>query len=153
MMSAAPWLVSFVMANVAGALADRMLRRGTSATKVRRIMQCIGLLGAATFFLLLPVATTATAGVLLMCGVSGTLAFCLAGFGPNCFDIAPRYADVIWGVSNTFGTIPGIVGVAATGWLVERTGGYTAPFAVTAAIAAFGAIFYLAFGSGERQID
>ena len=27
----------------------------------------------------------------------------------NCFDIAPKYADVIWGISNTFATLPGIV--------------------------------------------
>ncbi len=116
-------------------------------------MQCIGLLGGAAFLLLLPLAKTATLGVLLMCGAAGALAFCLAGFGPNCFDIAPRYADVIWGMSNTFGTIPGIVGVAVTGWLVERTGSYTAPFVLTAAIAVAGALFFLRFGSGERQID
>jgi ACS family sodium-dependent inorganic phosphate cotransporter len=153
LLSAAPWLVSFVMANVAGTMADAMLKRGTSATVVRKLMQCIGLLGGASFLLLLPLATSATIGVLLMSGAAGTLAFCLAGFGPNCFDIAPRYADVIWGMSNTFGTIPGIVGVAVTGWLVERTGSYTAPFVVTAAIAALGALFFLRYGSGERQID
>lgn len=153
LLSAAPWLVSFIMANVAGAWADRMLRRGTSATTVRKLMQSIGLLGAATFLLLLPLATTALTGVLLMCGAAGTLAFCLAGFGPNCFDIAPRYADVIWGISNTAGTIPGIVGVAVTGWLVERTGSYTTPFVVTAAVAVTGALVFLAIGSGERQVE
>lgn len=153
LLSVAPWLVSFLMANIAGSWADRMLRRGTSATTVRKMMQCIGLLGAAAFLLLLPLATSALTGVLLMCGAAGTLAFCLAGFGPNCFDIAPRYADVIWGISNTAGTIPGIVGVAVTGWLVERTGSYTAPFLVTAAVAVTGAAVFLAFGSGERQVD
>lgn len=153
LLSAAPWLASFLMANAAGAWADRMLRRGTSATTVRKLMQCIGLLGAAAFLLLLPLATSALTAVLLMCGAAGTLAFCLAGFGPNCFDIAPRYADVIWGISNTAGTIPGIIGVAVTGWLVERTGSYTAPFLVTAAVAVTGALFFLAFGSGERQVE
>ena len=153
MLSAAPWLASFVMANVAGAWADRLLRRGTSATTVRKLMQSIGLLGGAAFLLLLPMATSALAGVLLMCGAAGTLAFCLAGFGPNCFDIAPRYADVIWGISNTAGTIPGIVGVAVTGWLVERTGSYTAPFVLTAAVAVTGALVFLVFGSGERKVE
>ncbi len=47
----------------------------------------------------------------------------------------------------------GIIGVAATGWLVERTGSYTAPVIVTAAIAAAGALVFLQFGSGKRQID
>ena len=59
----------------------------------------------------------------------------MGGFGPNSFDIAPRHADVIWGISNTFATIPGVVGVFVTGWLVDRTGSYSAPFAVTAGVA------------------
>jgi len=153
LLSAAPWLVNFGMANAAGLTADRLMARGWSATRTRKTLQVVGLLGGAAFFLALPLATTPTAGVLLMCGAAGALACCLAGFAPNAFDIAPRYADVIWGISNTAGTIPGIVGVSVTGWLVQRTQGYTAPFLLTAAIATLGAIVYLAIGSGERKID
>jgi MFS transporter, ACS family, solute carrier family 17 (sodium-dependent inorganic phosphate cotransporter), other len=152
-MSAAPSLASFVMANVAGALADRMLRYGHSATFVRKLMQSIGLFGTAGFLLVLPMADSAMMGMLTMCGATSTLAFSLAGFAPNSFDISPRYADVIWGISNTFATIPGIVGVAVTGWLVEQTGGYTAAFVVTATIAVAGGVTFLVAGSGERKID
>ena len=152
-LSAAPWLAYFVMANVGGAFADRMIRQGESATFVRKLLQVSSLLGSALFLLLLQAAGSATTGMLLMCGASGALALCLAGFAPNSFDIAPRHADVIWGISNTFATVPGIVGVAATGWLVDRTGGYTAAFVLTAAVAVVGAVVFLLFGSGERQID
>ena len=138
---------------VAGAWADRMIRHGRSATFVRKLLQAGSLLSAALFLLLLQGAGSVTMGMLLMCGASGALAFCLAGFAPNSFDIAPRHADVIWGISNTFGTMPGIVGVAVTGWLVDRTGGYTAPFLLTAGVSVVGAIVFLLFGSGERQID
>ena len=153
LLSAAPWLVSFVMGNVAGVLADRMIQRGRSVTFVRKLMQTVGLLGPALFLLLLQTADSVTAGLLLMCGATGTGAFCFAGFTVNSFDIAPRHADVIWGISNTFGTLPGIVGVAVTGWLVDRTGGFTAPFVATAAIMIVGAVTYLALGSGRRLID
>ena len=53
------------------------------------------------------------------------------GFAPNCFDIAPKYADVICGISNTF----------------------AAPFVLTAAVSLFGAACYLVSGSCRRQID
>lgn len=152
-LSAAPWLTSFVMANVAGHLADRMINRGRSPTFVRKLMQATGLLGVAFFLLLVQTAGSPTTGVLLVCGATGTLALCFGGFTPNGFDIAPRYADVIFGISNTFATVPGIVGVAVTGWLVQRTGSYSAPFAVTAAVAVLGAVVFLKFGSGRRQID
>ena len=153
LLSAAPWLVSFAMANVAGALADALLARGRSATFVRKLMQGIGLLGPATFLLLLSGASSVTSAVLLMCGATATLAFCNAGFATNPFDIAPRYAAVVWGLSNTFATIPGIIGVFVTGWLVDRTGGYAAPFLLTAGIGALGAVLFLMIGSGERKID
>jgi len=152
-LSAAPWLTSFIMANVAGALADRLIQGGKSTTFVRKLFQVLGLGGMALFLLLLSAAGSLTVGLLLMCATTAMGAFCLAGFGPNCFDIAPRYADVIWGISNTAGTIPGIIGVAVTGWLVDKTGGYTAPFVATAAVCLAGMAIFLMFGSGERKID
>jgi ACS family sodium-dependent inorganic phosphate cotransporter len=153
LLSAAPWLVSFVMGNVSGFWADRMLRSGRSTTLVRKLMQTIALIGGGMFLYQLQGAASATSALVLMCGASGAFAFSLAGFAPNCFDIAPRYADVIWGISNTTATLPGIVGVFVTGWLIDRTGSFAAPFLLTAAISLFGGIFYLVFGSGRREIE
>jgi ACS family sodium-dependent inorganic phosphate cotransporter len=153
LMSAAPWLVSFTMANVAGGWADRMLQAGRDAGFVRKLMQIISLVGGAAFLLLLTQATTPAAAVVLMSCGAGASAFAMSGFAPNCFDIAPKYSDVIWGISNTFATIPGIVGVYITGWLVDRTGSYVAPFLLTAGISLLGAGFYQVFGSGKLQIE
>jgi ACS family sodium-dependent inorganic phosphate cotransporter len=88
-----------------------------------------------------------------MCGASGTLALCLSGFAVNSFDIAPRYADVIWGIANTGGTMPGIIGVTITGWLIDRTGNYNAPFFLTAVVGLVGAIVYFFLASGVREIE
>ena len=153
LMSAAPWLVSFVSANVAGMAADRMLRRGISAGFVRKLMMTLALFGGALCFWQLPNAGTPQAAVLLMCCATGAFGCSLAGFAPNGFDIAPKYADVIWGISNTVGTLPGIFGVFITGWLVDRTGTYGAPFLLTAGLSLGGWLFYLVFGSGKKQID
>jgi MFS transporter, ACS family, solute carrier family 17 (sodium-dependent inorganic phosphate cotransporter), other len=140
------------MANVAGHWADYLLRSGRSATFVRKLMQTIALGGTAIFLLQLPGAGLVTAGAVLMCCATGSLAFGMAGFAPNPFDIAPRFADVIWGISNTFATLPGIVGVFVTGWLVDRTGSFSAPFFLMAGVVLLGAVVYLAFASGERQV-
>jgi MFS transporter, ACS family, solute carrier family 17 (sodium-dependent inorganic phosphate cotransporter), other len=72
---------------------------------------------------------------------------------PNGLDIAPRHADVICGISNTFATLPGIFGVFLTGWLVDHTGSFAAPFYVTTGVSFFGALVFLVFASGERQIE
>jgi ACS family sodium-dependent inorganic phosphate cotransporter len=56
-------------------------------------------------------------------------------------------------LANTAGTLPGVIGVAITGWLVDLTGSYRAPFLLTAVVGGVGAVVYLAYASGERQID
>jgi predicted MFS family arabinose efflux permease len=77
----------------------------------------------------------------------------LVGFASNHFDIAPKHADVLYSISNTFGTIPGIIGVAATGMLLDLTGGYTATFILAAAVNVVGALVWLVWGTGERILE
>jgi ACS family sodium-dependent inorganic phosphate cotransporter len=151
--SAAPWLTMFVMANAAGWIADDLLRRGLSTTAVRKLMQGIGLIGPAVFLLLAREVESAPGAMGLMCGALGLLAFTWSGFGPNHLDIAPRHADVLMGITNTFGTIPGIIGVAVTGLLVDLTGTYAAAFVLAAAVNVAGTVIWLLFASGEPVID
>jgi ACS family sodium-dependent inorganic phosphate cotransporter len=153
LLSAAPWAAYFVFANVGGWFADTMIAAGRSVTFVRKTMQIASLVGSGAFLLLVQTASSPAAGMLLMCGASGTLALCLSGFAVNSFDIAPRYADVIWGLANTAGTLPGILGVYITGWLIDRTGSYNAPFFLTAAVGLVGVVVYALFASGEREIE
>jgi ACS family sodium-dependent inorganic phosphate cotransporter len=153
MLAAAPWLAGFFMSNVAGHAADYLLARGRSATFVRKLIIGPSLGGVALALLEVPSATTVTGAVVLMCCATGALSMCNAGFAPNCFDVAPRHSDVIWGISNTSATLPGIFGVYATGWLVDHTGSFAVPFFVTGAVALLGIVVFLAFGSGERKLD
>jgi len=151
--SAAPWLTMFVMANVAGALADRLIRAGHSTTFVRKLMQVGGLLVSAGFLLATRGITEPVTAVSLMCGALGTMAFTWAGYSPNHLDIAPRYADVLMGITNTFGTLPGVIGVAVTGWLIDVTGTYDAAFVLAAAMNVAGAVVWIVWAKGERVVD
>jgi MFS transporter, ACS family, solute carrier family 17 (sodium-dependent inorganic phosphate cotransporter), other len=152
-LSAAPWLATFVATNVSGVTVDMLIARGRSATFARKLVQTIGCVGAALCLMALPQVTSSTAGVVVMCGTTVMLGFCQAGFAANAFDVAPRYADVIWGISNTFGTLPGIIGVAVTGWMVDRTGSFNSPFLVAAALAVVAAVVFLRFGTGKQLIE
>lgn len=55
--------------------------------------------------------------VLLTIGV-GIGAFSLSGFTVNHLDIAPNFASILFGISNFFGSIPGIVSPILTGYIV-----------------------------------
>ena len=143
----------FISGNAGGWFADKLVQRGVDLTLVRKLMQVSGLLGSATFLLLARDVQSANLAMGLMCGALGCLALTWSGFVPNHLDMAPRYADVLMGITNTAGTIPGIIGIAITGWLVDTTGTFTSAFALAAAINIFGAVVWLFFATAERIID
>jgi len=150
---APPWICQFLMGNVAGWSADALLKKGYSTTFVRKLMQIISLLGTALALLALTQVSSAPSAVLTLCVALGLGAFGFAGFASNHLDIAPRYADILFGLSNTAGTIPGIVGVVLTGWLVELTGSFTSAFIVTSGVCLFGLVVWLVFATGEKIIE
>jgi len=151
--AAAPWLIMFLTINLSGWIADALTRRGLGLTFIRKGMQTFGLAGSSLCLLLAGHSESTLTSVLLMCGALGALGFTWSGFLPNHLDIAPRFADVLMGITNTAGTIPGIVGVAITGWLVDVSGSYNSAFALTAAVNMFGLTIWLLFGTGKRVID
>ncbi len=140
--SAAPWLAMFLVASGAAAASDRLIARGVGVTSVRKTMQCMGLIGPALFLFAAREVHSAGSALALMCCATGALGCTWSGYAPNGLDIAPRHASLIYGFSNTFATIPGIVGVAVTGWLVDVTGTYSAAFVLTAAVSVLGAAIY-----------
>jgi ACS family sodium-dependent inorganic phosphate cotransporter len=151
--SAAPWLILFIIANLSGVIADRMVKSGMTITRVRKTMQVIGLLGSALGLIVASYVETPFVAVIVLCGALGVLGFTWAGFGPNHLDIAPRYADVLAGLTNTAGNLPGVIGVVVTGWIVDLTGGFSAAFQLTALINIIGALIWLRWSTGEKVID
>ena len=97
-------------------------------------------------------AETFGAALGLTIGALGLLSLCYSGFASAVIDNAPSHSDVLWGVVNTAGTLPGIIGVAITGWLVDATGTYAAAFTLTAIIGALGTVVFLLFGTGKEVI-
>jgi hypothetical protein len=57
------------------------------------------------------------------------------------------------GLTNTAGTVPGVIGVFVSGLILEATGSWALVFQVTAGITLFGLAFFLLFASGKRLID
>jgi ACS family sodium-dependent inorganic phosphate cotransporter len=148
-----PWLVMFAMTNVAAQLADGLLRHGRSVTFVRKLMQSVGFFGAAAALLAIGQAHTVPLAVGLMCVALGLGSFALSGFASNHLDIAPRYAGALMGLSNTAGTLPGVIGVAVTGYLLEATGSWPLVLGIAAGLYVAGGVSWLIFSTGEKLFD
>ncbi len=148
-----PSLCSFLFLNVAGWVTDRLIERGWDVTTVRKTMQTIGFGGAAATLLLVGYVRDAPTAIALMSLGSIIGAFGAGGFGVNHLDLAPRHAGVLMGLSNTAGTLPGIIGVYASGLILAWTGSWLLVFQVAAAIYLVGLAFYLALASSRRLYD
>ena len=88
----------------------------------------------------------------LVTAALGLASFSLAGLYCNHADLSPRHAPVLLGLTNTVGAVPGIIGVAVTGALLDATGSWPiALFTPSIALFAVGSGVYLKCGSAQRQ--
>jgi ACS family sodium-dependent inorganic phosphate cotransporter len=150
--SAAPWVSALVAGNLAAAVADSAVTRGVSLILVRKVTVGVGLLGFALFLLLMREVHTPGAALALVCAATGALGISWSGFLPNMLDVLPRQSGMLMAVSNTLAAIPGIAGVAVTGWLLDRTGSYSVTFLLTATIAVAGTLVYFLFAT-DRSLE
>ena len=148
-----PSVFAFLALNAGGWMADRMIRAGMDVSRVRKIMQTIAFGGLAICLFLIPEVDTAWAAIGILCLGKVFSAAGIGGQGVNHMDIGPRHAGTLMGITNTAGTIPGIVGVYVSAVILDITGSWALVFQVTAAVTVFGMVFYLLFASGEKQFD
>jgi MFS transporter, ACS family, solute carrier family 17 (sodium-dependent inorganic phosphate cotransporter), other len=148
-----PHIASFVFLNVAGNIADRLIAGGMAVGHVRKLMQTIGFGGMSIALIVVGQVESAWMAIAVMTTGNALAAFVTGGFAVNHMDIAPKYAGTLMGITNTAGTIPGIIGVFVSGLILELTGSWALVFQVAAGITLFGLLFYLAFSSGKRLFD
>lgn len=148
-----PHIASFLFLNIAGNVSDRMIRGGMAVGRVRKLMQGIGFGGIAASLAIVGYVETAWMAIVVMAIGSCLGAFVTGGFAVNHMDIAPRYAGTLMGITNTAGTIPGIIGVYVSGLILQATGSWVLVFQVAAGVTLFGLVFFLLFSSGERQFE
>ncbi|XP_059655209.1 probable anion transporter 5 [Cornus florida] len=159
-----PYLNMFIFSNIGGVVADHLItRRIFSVTKTRKFLNTVGFIVAAFALMALPLFRTSGGTVFCSSVALGFLALGRAGFAVNHMDIAPRYAGIVMGVSNTAGTLAGIVGVDLTGKLLEaaRTANsditspesWRAVFFIPGLLCIFSSVVFLLFATGERIFD
>lgn len=159
-----PYLAMTAMMPLVGPTADGMVERGVPLTQVRKICQGIAFIGPALCMVACamltpgpgatvgasPMVTTAIVCLLSVAFALG--AWSRGGLYCNHQDLSPKYAGALLGITNTAGALPGVLGVAAAGYLLDVTNSWAlAVFYPTAVCQIMGAIFYILFASSERQ--
>ena len=149
--AALPYLVFGVSEPIGGWIADRLVGAGWSETRARKGIVTIAFL---TGLLLIPAARVDTPGVAVALIIGG----CLVGLATGNLLVilqscAPHTEVGLWtGVYNFVGNIAGILSPLITGYLIEKTGSYTPPFVLAAALIAVGPLAFW-FIVGELKAE
>ncbi|XP_059557157.1 sialin isoform X4 [Myotis daubentonii] len=154
-LSAVPYFGCWLCMIMSGQAADHLRAKWNFSTVcVRKFFSLIGMIGPAVFLVAAGFIGCDYSLAVAFLTISTTLGgFCSSGFSINHLDIAPSYAGILLGITNTFATIPGMIGpVIAKSLTPENTiREWQTVFWIAAAINVFGAIFFTLFGKGEVQ--
>jgi ACS family sodium-dependent inorganic phosphate cotransporter len=166
-----PPLAGIAASALAGPLADSLVAKGMPVSRVRKLAQGAAFLVPSACLLAASAlaggvsdaaADAATAADVDLWAARITVALITAGLGASSFslaglycthqDLSPKYSSAMLGLTNTAGAVPGIVGVAATGWLYDVTGSWAAAlFLPTVFFLVTGAGVYTFFGSNAPE--
>jgi len=98
-------------------------------------------------------------GFVVSSSILAALGFSRGGFSINHLDIAPGHAGVVIGMSNTAGTLAGIVGVSLTGHILKMYGGaastegWAVVCGISSCLCAAGAVLFMLFAEGAKLFD
>lgn len=148
--SAIPWASMAFTGYLAGACSDSLIQSGYTVTLVRKIMQSIGFIGPGLSLLALNAAHSPTIAAACLTAALSLSSFSQAGFLLNMQEIAPQYAGVLHGITNTIGTFAAIAGTIGTGYFVQWLGSFQCFLTLTAVLYFVTIIFWNLYATGER---
>jgi len=155
-LNALPYLLSGIAFVLSGILADVIRSRDwLSTTNTRKFFNTAGLLVNAIFILAISyMGCERTLVVTSLCIAVAMGTISSSGYNVNHIDLAPQYAGILYGLTNSIATVSGVIGPYVVGVLTkykETKEQWKIVFFISSAISLFGTIFYLIFGTGKRQ--
>ncbi|TGZ61675.1 hypothetical protein CRM22_007862 [Opisthorchis felineus] len=156
LLSAIPYLIQCLFAQLVGFTSDQLVKRGKlSTTWVRKMNNCIALGGIGTGLLLVGYVGCSQIAVVIIFAIAiGLMGAASSGYVSNAVDLAPQFSGVIISLTNTVATLPGIFGPMLVGYVTRDSSSldnWRIIYGVATSLAWFGAAFNLFMTSGRRQ--
>ncbi|XP_055704444.1 vesicular glutamate transporter 1-like [Phlebotomus papatasi] len=153
-LAAAPYLMFIIMVFIVSPLSDFLrTRKFLTTQQVRKTFIGFGFLVTGAFLAIMSNLDNVTAISACLILAVGITAFSKTSYFANPLDFAPNYASVIMGISNTFGTVPGIVAPTFAGFMVQNgtQEEWRVVFYIAVGFCVFGTIVFGIFGKGTVQ--
>jgi MFS transporter, ACS family, glucarate transporter len=142
LLTSAPFLAG-ALGNLGGGLASHALIRRVGLKLGRRTLGVLGLGIAAACMLATLFTHSALASMILLSLAFAGITFQQPTVFAVCLDIGREYSGAVVGAMNTAASAGAFVGSVAFGYLVDRSGGYDAPFIPMVALLVVGGLLWL----------
>jgi nitrate/nitrite transporter NarK len=152
MFASAVFFAGVVGDTVGGLISDRILHRTGNVEAARRNVIMGSLLGAFVFLMPVVFSTNLTLITISLSAAFFMLELTIGPIWSVPMDVAPRYAGTASGLMNAGSAVAGIISPIVFGFVIDRTGNWTLPFAGSACLLLLGAVaaFWI---KPQRQID
>jgi sugar phosphate permease len=146
-----PLFAGMVGVVTGGWLTDRLLETTGSATRARRLVAVPGLLLAGVFLIPAALTADATASILYLAASFFFLVWVVGPAWAVAMDVGRSFTGTVAGVMNTSASLAASVTPIVYGTLFGR-GSWVAPFVVSAAVLAAGALVWLFLIDPEKSV-
>ncbi|XP_065071186.1 vesicular glutamate transporter 1-like [Rhopilema esculentum] len=148
-----PYVIKAIVGPSGGVLADMLITYKFSVRNVRRLIFSFGCTTASVFIVAVGYAKNKGVAIGLLCMGVGVTGLNATGYAVNILDIAPKYAGVIIGISNVFGSMPGFISPQIVGYITTKNTAaeWQVVFWLTAVIYGIGVVFFFFAVSGDKQ--
>lgn len=156
LLSALPYIVQWFLAIMASFIADFLReKKYLSTTATRKLMTAFGSLLPALFLVIINyIGCDKYIAVIMIVLSVGTSSFASSGFFIGIMELSPKLSGTLMGISNSIGTISGILGPYIVGVITKEKGTrqeWKIVFFISATIYVLGCASYIIFGSAEVQ--
>jgi ACS family D-galactonate transporter-like MFS transporter len=148
----AAYLSMAIVSAISGWASDRWIASGASPTLVRKTFLFIGQSCSGICLLLCSFANPAVSTACLLLSFSFYGAYVGHVLAMTQTLAGPRAAGQWFGVQNFFASVAGILTPAVAGFIVNRTGSFFLPFAMTALIAVLGSLCWVFVVGSVKQV-
>jgi len=150
-LSTLPYIVG-ACSNACGGLISNALVAKLGLKWGRRSLGLVGLTVSAVCAIGVIVTSDRTLVLIFLSCIYGGITFQQPSVFAACLDIGGEYAGAVTGAMNTAAQAGGFISSIAFGYLVQRFGGYTAPFIPMAALLVVGVLMWLVIDPTRQLI-
>ena len=119
--AAIPYLTLGIILFFVGYIADWVQEKDyLTTTQVRKYFNCAAFVSQTTFMMLAAYQRDRVLIIVFITFGAALGALSICGYGVNHLDVAPQYASILMGLSNTIATIPGIISPLIAGFIVTE---------------------------------